>query len=39
MILKGIGLKVAATFAFALMSATIKFMAPRYPVGEVVLFR
>jgi len=39
MILKGIGLKVAATFAFAVMSALIKTMAPRYPVGEVVLFR
>jgi len=39
MILKGIGLKVAATFVFALMAAAIKAMAPNYPVGEVVLFR
>ena len=39
MILKGIGLKVAATLAFALMSAIIKSLAHDYPVGEVVLFR
>jgi drug/metabolite transporter (DMT)-like permease len=39
MVLKGIGLKIAATFAFALMSAIIKMMAASYPVGEVVLFR
>ena len=39
MILKGIGLKVAATFVFALMAAAIKAMAATYPVGEVVLFR
>lgn len=39
MILKGIGLKIAATFAFALMSAIIKAMSSSYPVGEVVLFR
>jgi drug/metabolite transporter (DMT)-like permease len=36
---KGIALKIAATFVFALMSATIKVAAARYPVGEVVLFR
>jgi drug/metabolite transporter (DMT)-like permease len=39
MIMRGIGLKVAATFVFALMAAIIKAMAPAYPVGEVVLFR
>lgn len=39
MILKGIGLKIAATFVFALMAAIIKSMAARYPVGQVVLFR
>jgi drug/metabolite transporter (DMT)-like permease len=38
-VLKGVALKVAATFVFALMSATIKAEAARYPVGEVVLFR
>jgi drug/metabolite transporter (DMT)-like permease len=38
-VLKGIALKIAATFVFALMSATIKAVAARYPVGEVVLFR
>jgi drug/metabolite transporter (DMT)-like permease len=36
---KGIALKIAATFAFALMAAAIKSAAARYPVGEVVLFR
>ncbi len=35
----GIGLKVAATFAFAAMSAMIKIASPIFPVGEVVLFR
>ncbi|HYA71558.1 MAG TPA: DMT family transporter [Roseiarcus sp.] len=35
----GIGLKVAATFAFAAMSALIKTASPIFPVGEVVLFR
>jgi drug/metabolite transporter (DMT)-like permease len=38
-VLRGVALKVAATFVFALMSATIKTEAARYPVGEVVLFR
>ena len=37
--LKGIGLKIGATFAFALMSALIKASAPVYPVSEVVFFR
>jgi drug/metabolite transporter (DMT)-like permease len=37
--LRGIALKIAATFVFALMSAAIKVAAARYPVGEVVLFR
>ncbi len=37
--LRGIGLKVGATFVFALMAAIIKAVAARYPVGEVVLFR
>lgn len=35
----GIALKVAATFAFAAMSALIKTASPIFPVGEVVLFR
>jgi len=37
--LKGIGLKVGATLAFAIMSALIKFAAPAFPVSEVVFFR
>jgi drug/metabolite transporter (DMT)-like permease len=35
----GIALKVAATLAFAAMSALIKIASPTFPVGEVVLFR
>ncbi len=37
--LVGIALKIAATFAFAAMSAIIKSVSVRFPVGEVVLFR
>jgi drug/metabolite transporter (DMT)-like permease len=37
--LKGVGLKIGATFAFALMSALIKAAAPVFPVSEVVFFR
>jgi len=37
--IKGIALKVAATFTFALMSATIKGLAQDYPIDEVVLMR
>ena len=37
--LKGIGLKVAATFVFAGMSALIKLSSARFPVSEIVLFR
>ena len=37
--LRGIVLKIAATFAFAAMSAIIKSVSVRFPVGEVVLFR
>ena len=36
---RGIALKIAATFVFALMSAAIKTVAARFPVAEVVLFR
>lgn len=36
---KGVALKVAATFVFAMMSALIKSASSRFPVGEVVLFR
>jgi len=36
---RGIALKIAATFVFALMSALIKAVSARYPIGEVVLFR
>ena len=37
--LRGIFLKVAATFVFAVMSAIIKVVSARFPVGEIVLFR
>jgi len=37
--LKGIGLKVGATLAFAIMSALVKFASPAFPVSEVVFFR
>jgi drug/metabolite transporter (DMT)-like permease len=37
--LLGIVLKIAATFAFAAMSAIIKSVSLRFPVGEIVLFR
>jgi drug/metabolite transporter (DMT)-like permease len=37
--LRGILLKIAATFAFAAMAAIIKLVSSRFPVGEVVLFR
>lgn len=35
----GIGLKVLSALAFTLMSAGIKLVGERYPVGEVVFFR
>jgi drug/metabolite transporter (DMT)-like permease len=38
-VLRGVALKVAATFVFALMSALIKAASSRFPVAEVVLFR
>jgi len=37
--LRGIVLKIGATFAFALMAALIKAAAPTYPVSEIVFFR
>jgi hypothetical protein len=37
--LLGIVLKIAATFAFAAMSAIIKSVSERFPVGEIWLFR
>lgn len=37
--LRGIVLKIGATFAFALMAALIKTAAPTYPVSEIVFFR
>jgi drug/metabolite transporter (DMT)-like permease len=37
--LKGIGLKVAATFAFSLMSAMIKLASATFPASETVFFR
>jgi drug/metabolite transporter (DMT)-like permease len=37
--LPGILLKIAATFAFAAMSAIIKSVSAHFPVSEIVLFR
>jgi drug/metabolite transporter (DMT)-like permease len=37
--LLGISLKVLSALAFTLMSATLKTLSARYPVGEVVFFR
>jgi drug/metabolite transporter (DMT)-like permease len=35
----GISLKIASALAFTLMSAGVKLVAERYPIGEVVFFR
>ena len=37
--LRGVALKVAATFVFAVMSALVKLSAARFPVSEIVMFR
>ena len=37
--LLGISLKVLSALVFTLMSATLKTLTARYPVGEVVFFR
>jgi drug/metabolite transporter (DMT)-like permease len=37
--LLGISLKIASALAFTLMSAGVKLVAERYPIGEVVFFR
>lgn len=37
--LLGIALKIASALAFTLMSAGVKLVAERYPIGEVVFFR
>ena len=37
--LLGITLKIASALAFTLMSAGVKLVAERYPIGEVVFFR
>jgi drug/metabolite transporter (DMT)-like permease len=36
---RGIAIKLVATFLFALMSALIRYMADRYPVGQLVFAR
>lgn len=36
---KGIAFKVISAVLFALMSALIRFLGPRYPIGEVVFYR
>jgi drug/metabolite transporter (DMT)-like permease len=35
----GISLKIASALAFTLMSAGVKHVAERYPIGEIVFFR
>jgi drug/metabolite transporter (DMT)-like permease len=37
--LLGIALKIASALAFTLMSAGVKLVTERYPIGEVVFFR
>ncbi len=37
--LYGIGLKVASTVAFTMMSAGVRWLSARYPVGELVFIR
>lgn len=37
--LKGIAFKIAATLMFVLMSACVKAVSARYPIGEVMFFR
>jgi drug/metabolite transporter (DMT)-like permease len=37
--LLGISLKIASALAFTLMSAGVKLVSERYPIGEVVFFR
>lgn len=37
--LRAIGFKVAATLAFSVMAASVKWLEGRYPVGEVIFFR
>jgi drug/metabolite transporter (DMT)-like permease len=35
----GVGLKVVSALAFTLMSAGVRWLAPRYPVGELIFVR
>lgn len=37
--LRAISFKVAATLAFSVMAASVKWLEGRYPVGEVIFFR
>ncbi len=36
---RAMALKLAATFSFSIMAASVKWLEGRYPVGEVVFFR
>jgi drug/metabolite transporter (DMT)-like permease len=36
---KGIALKIASAVLFALMSALVRFLGARYPIGQVVFYR
>src|SRR5499426_2308513 len=38
-VLKAISLKVMSALLFALMSALVRFLGERYPVGQIVFFR
>src|SRR5579871_4703040 len=37
--LRGVGLKLGATFGFAIMWALVKAAAPAFPASEIVFFR
>jgi drug/metabolite transporter (DMT)-like permease len=37
--LKGVGLKIASAFAFALMSTVVKVEAAAFPIAQIVFFR
>src|SRR5262245_40650347 len=38
-VLKAIALKVISALLFAVMSALVRFLGERYPVGQIVFFR
>ena len=38
-LLKAITFKIISAFLFAVMSALVRFLGEKYPVGEIVFFR